>query len=203
MTNVFSVYFCDRETDKLCVTERSEAVETIILMKICFLDCFVVPPRNDAKRQKSPASKRKPMKTYLKSLIVTFAFCIALTACDSPTKRMEQAQALYKEGVQLREQRRSEEAAEKFLQGLAIVQRSKQTTETIRLEGQLCDNLGAMYLKHELFEDAFKQHQQALKYFKQTADSTGIMNAYRNSGRAIYSSTAYERLPSRPARPAS
>ena len=95
------------------------------------------------------------MKTYLKSLILTFALCLALAACDSPTKRIEQAQALYEEGVQLREQRRSEEAAEKFLQGLAIVQRSKKTTKTLQLEGQLCDNLGAMYLKHELFEDAF------------------------------------------------
>ena len=125
------------------------------------------------------------MKTYLKSLILTFTLCLALTACNNPTRRMEQAQAFYQEGVQLREQRRSEEAAEKFLQGLAIVQRSKKTTETIQLEGQLCDNLGAMYLKHELFEDAFKQHQQALKCFKQTADSTGMMNAYRNSGRAM------------------
>ena len=125
------------------------------------------------------------MKTYLKSLILTFTLCLALTACDNPTRRMEQAQTLYQEGVELREQRRSEEAAEKFLQGLAIVQRSKKTTETIQLEGQLCDNLGAMYLKHELFEDAFKQHQQALRCFRQTADSTGMMNAYRNSGRAM------------------
>jgi tetratricopeptide (TPR) repeat protein len=112
-------------------------------------------------------------------------FCLALAACESQSKRMEQAQALYKEGVQLREQRRSEEAAEKFLQGLAIVQRAKKTTETTQLQGQLCDNLGAMYLKHGLFEDAFKQHQQALNCFRQTDDSTGMMNAYRNSGRAM------------------
>ena len=125
------------------------------------------------------------MKTYLKSLILPFALCVALAACDNPTKRMEQVQTLYNEGVQLREQRRSEEAAEKFLQGLALVQRPKKTTEIIQLEGQLCDNLGAMYLKHELFEDAFKQHQQALRCFRQTSDSTGMMNAYRNSGRAM------------------
>ena len=126
------------------------------------------------------------MKTYLKSLIMTaMALCLALSSCDNQAKRMEQAQALYEEGLQLREQRRSEEAAEKFLQGLAIVQRSKKTTEAVQLEGQLSDNLGAMYLKHELFEDAFKQHQQALKCFKQTADSSGMMNAYRNSGRAM------------------
>ena len=119
------------------------------------------------------------------------ALCLALSSCNNETKQMQQAQALYKEGVQLREQRRSEEAAEKFLQGRAIVQRSKQTTETILLEGQLCDNLGAMYLKHELFEDAFKQHQQALKCFRQTSDSTGMMNAYRNSGRAMRAQEHY------------
>ena len=102
------------------------------------------------------------MNTNLNLLILLTAV-LALASCNSPTKRMEQAQALYREGVQLREQRRSEEAAEKFLQGLAIVQRSKKTTETIRMEGQLRDNLGAMYLKHELFEDAFTQHQQALE----------------------------------------
>ena len=130
------------------------------------------------------------MKTHLNSLIlITAAF--ALTACDSPTKRMEQAQALYKEGAELREQRRSEEATEKFLQGLSIVQRSNKTAETVQLEGQLCDNLGAMYLKHGLFEDAFKQHQQALTCFKQTADSTGMMNAYRNSGRAVRAQEQY------------
>ena len=125
------------------------------------------------------------MKTHLKPLILTAVVCLAMAACDSPTKRMEQAQALYNEGVQLREQRRSEEAAEKFLQGLALVQRSDKTTEVVQLEGQLSDNLGAMYLKHGLFEEALEQHRQALNCFRQTADSTGMMNAYRNSGRAM------------------
>ena len=130
------------------------------------------------------------MKTNLK-LLFLMTVAVALTACDSPTKRLQQAQALYQEGVQLREQRRSEEAAEKFLQGLAVVQRSKKTAEVVQLEGQLCDNLGAMYLKHGLFEDAFKQHQRALKCFKQTADSSGMMNAYRNSGRAVRAQEQY------------
>ena len=130
------------------------------------------------------------MKTTLKTLSL-IAVVLTMAACDSQTKRIGQAQALYQEGVQLREQRRSEEAAEKFLQGLAIVQRSTKTTETIQLEGQLCDNLGAMYLKHGLFEDAFKQHQQALDCFRQIADSTGMMNAYRNSGRAVRAQEQY------------
>ena len=125
------------------------------------------------------------------SILVSLALCLALSACDSPTKRMKQAQNLYQEGVQLREQRRSEEATEKFLQGLAMVQRSPKTTETVQLEGQLRDNLGAMYLKHGLFDEAFKQHQQALNCFKQVADSSGLMNAYRNSGRAVRAQEQY------------
>ena len=132
------------------------------------------------------------MKTTLKTLILTtFIIGLMLSSCDNQAKQMQQAQALYKEGVQLREQRRSEEAAEKFLQGLALVQHSEKTTEAVQLEGQLRDNLGAMYLKHGLFEDAFKQHQQALGCFRQTADSTGMMNAYRNSGRAVRAQELY------------
>ena len=71
------------------------------------------------------------------------------------------------------------------------MQRSDKTDETLQLEGQLCDNLGAMYLKHGLFKDAFKQHQQALNCFKQAADSTAMMNAYRNSGRAVRAQEQY------------
>ena len=63
----------------------------------------------------------KVMKTFLHSLILTAITCLALASCNSPTKRLEQAQTLNNEGMQLREQRRSEEAAEKFLQGLALV----------------------------------------------------------------------------------
>ena len=122
----------------------------------------------------------------MKHRLLTILFiCIALTACDTQQKRMDQAKNLYEEGLQLREQRQSEEAAERFSQALVLVQHCEKTMDVLQLEGQLCDNLGAMYFKHGLFEDAFKQHQQALGCFKQTSDSTGIMNAYRNSGRAV------------------
>ena len=116
---------------------------------------------------------------------------MVMVACDSQSQRMEQAQSLYLVGVRLREQRLSEEAAEKFLQGLALVQGYEKNAEALQLEGQLCDNLGAMYLKHGLFEDAFKQHQQALQCFRQTFDSIGMMNAYRNSGRAVRAQEQY------------
>ena len=118
-------------------------------------------------------------------LLISILVGFALLACDRQTRRMEQARSLYEEGTHLREQRLSEEAAECFLQGLNQLRGCEKTEEALLLEGRLCDNLGAMYLKHGLFEDSYAQHQQALSCFRQTADSTGMMNAYRNSGRAV------------------
>ena len=124
-------------------------------------------------------------------LLIFLLTCVVLTACNTQTKRIQKAQFLYEEGLRLREQRQSEEAAEKFLQGLETLQACEETPEVLQLEGQLCDNLGAMYFKHGLFEGAFEQHQQALACFRQTADSTGMMNAYRNSGRAVRAQEQY------------
>lgn len=124
-------------------------------------------------------------------LLIFLLTCVVLTACNTQTKRIQKAQILYEEGLRLREQRQSEEAAEKFLQGLETLQACEETPEVLQLEGQLCDNLGAMYFKHGLFEGAFEQHQQALACFRQTADSTGMMNAYRNSGRAVRAQEQY------------
>ena len=116
------------------------------------------------------------MRTQFLILVLV---CGLLTACNTQTKRVGQAQSLYEEGLRLREQRQSEEAAEKFLQGLEALLSCEETTEILQLKGQLCDNLGAMYFKHGLFEGAFEQHQQ------------GMMNAYRNSGRAVRAQEQY------------
>ena len=124
-------------------------------------------------------------------LLISIIVCFALLACDSQSKRIHQAKAFYEEAVHLREQRLSEEAAECFLKGLGMLRGCEKTEKVLLLEGQLCDNLGAMYLKHGLFEDAFAQHQQALSCFNQINDSTGMMNAYRNSGRAVCAQEQY------------
>jgi len=126
------------------------------------------------------------MKTNLISIIlITLPICLAIAACDSPTKRMEQAQTRYQEGVQLREQHRSEEAAECFLKALELLD------EDSPLRAQVNDNLGALYLKHGIFDGAFNAHNEALQCFKQFGDSTGMMNAYRNCGRAMRSQEQY------------
>lgn len=109
--------------------------------------------------------------------------CLILAGCDSPTRRLEKTRAFYEEGVYLRQQRLSEEAADCFLQGLSLLQHGKQNEQTLMLEGLLKDNLGALYNKHELFEDALAMHREAITCFKLLNDSTDLMTALRNCGR--------------------
>ena len=139
---------------------------------------------NPVPRPEVPRQNTQPMKAKLKSLILlTFALAAMLTACESPAKRYERARALYEEGAELRSQRLSEEAAERFLQALDVLGKGETDEKTILLEGQLKDNLGAMYNKHGLFEDALKMHREAIECFRQVDDSTEVMTAMRNCGR--------------------
>lgn len=128
------------------------------------------------------------MKIRTKYLIL-FASILILTACDGK-KNQEKARALFEEGVRLREERHSEEAAECFLQGLELLN-DVETHGRASLRAQINDNLGALYLKHGLFDGAFDAHNEALRCFKILNDSTGMMNAYRNCGRAVRSQEQY------------
>ena len=126
--------------------------------------------------------------TYL----ILFASILILTACNGK-KNEEKARTLFEEGVRLREERHSEEAAEYFLQGLELLKNNDvKTCHGASLQAQINDNLGALYLKHGLFDGAFDAHNEALRCFKLLNDSTGMMNAYRNCGRAVRSQEQYK-----------
>ena len=58
---------------------------------------------------------------------------------------------------------------------------------SLQLSANIKDNLGAMYNKHQMFEDALKMHREAVDDFKQIQDSVGMMTAWRNCGRAAKS----------------
>ena len=128
------------------------------------------------------------MNAKMKFLILlAVALGAMMTACDTPEKRYERARTLYEEGTELREQRLSEEAAERFLQALDLLGKGKTDEKTVRLEGQLKDNLGAMYNKHGLFDDALTMHREAIECFRQVNDSAEVMTAMRNCGRVANS----------------
>lgn len=122
----------------------------------------------------------KKCSTYLVLIIMV----LILAACNGQ-KNQEKARALYEEGVQLREEQHSEEAAECFLKALELLD------DDSPLRAQINDNLGALYLKHGLFDGAFDAHNEAFRCFKQLGDSIGMMNAYRNCGRAMRSQEQY------------
>ena len=124
------------------------------------------------------------MKTKTVFLIL---FAVALggltISCDSQAKRQRQARALYERGVLLRAERLSEEAAECFLQALPLAENG----DDIALTANIKDNLGAMYNKHQLFDEALAMHRSAIADFKKINDSIGMMTAWRNCGRTTKS----------------
>ena len=113
-----------------------------------------------------------------------------LVACNKQAKNQEKARALYEEGVRLRKERHSEEAVECFLKALELLDNIRANDDS-PLRAQINDNMGALYLKHGVFDGAFDAHNEALQCFKQLGDSTGMMNAYRNYGRAMRSQEQY------------
>ena len=124
--------------------------------------------------------------------MILFASILILTACNGK-KNEEKARTLFEEGVRLREERHSEEAAECFLKALELLNHDDvKTCHGASLRAQINDNLGALYLKHGLFDGAFDAHNEALRCFKLLNDSTGMMNAYRNCGRAVRSQEQYK-----------
>lgn len=127
----------------------------------------------------------KEKLTYL--ILLAIALCIVVS-CDSQYKRQQKAQHLYEEGVQLRSQRLSEEATKCFLEALSLINDVEtQNFVSLQLRASIKDNLGAMYNKHQMFEDALKMHLSAVDDFKQINDSVGMMTAWRNCGRAAKS----------------
>ena len=124
--------------------------------------------------------------------MILFASILILTACNGK-KNEEKARTLFEEGVRLREERHSEEAAECFLKALELLNHDDvKTCHGASLRAQINDNLGALYLKHGIFDGAFDAHNEALRCFKLLNDSTGMMNAYRNCGRAVRSQEQYK-----------
>ena len=116
---------------------------------------------------------------------------LTLAACSNQAKNQDKAQVLYEEGLRLREEQRSEEAAECFLKALELLNDDVKTCHGASLQAQINDNIGALYLKHGIFDGAFDAHNEALQCFKQLGDSSGMMNAYRNCGRAMRSQEQY------------
>lgn len=117
---------------------------------------------------------------FIYLILLASALFIIMSSCDSEAKRRQHVRDLYEEGVRLRDMRLSEEATQCFLEALAL-------SDDLKLTAEIKDNLGAMYNKHQMFDEALAMHREALADFKTISDSVGMMTAYRNCGRVTKS----------------
>ena len=127
------------------------------------------------------------MKT--RYLILAMLFVLAgFTTCQRDTHSLQEAETLFQQGVELRAEKQSEAAAESFSLALIAIERcDMDKPEVQRLKGQIEDNLGFCYWKHELFEEALPLHKDAADLFRSLGDSTLLTTALRNCGRTAAS----------------
>lgn len=114
---------------------------------------------------------------------LALALALFLGSCQSNSRKLEKARALYEQGLELSTDN-SVAAAESYSQALLALDRcDQQRPEVRRLKGQIEDQLGTRYWKHGLKDEALRLHLDATELFRQTADSALLMNALRNAGR--------------------
>lgn len=110
-----------------------------------------------------------------------------LGACQSNSKQLEKARALYEQGLELSSEN-SVAAAETYSEALLALNRCDQKQpEVRRLKGQIEDQLGTRYWKNGLKEEALNLHQDAIGIFRNLPDTTLLMNALQNAGRVAAS----------------
>ena len=124
------------------------------------------------------------MKTRHLICAVLLVFA-GFTACQHNGRCFEQAETLFQQGVEQRAEKQSEAAAESFTQALLVMEHCDMgQPEVQRLKGQIEDNLGFCYWKHELFTEALPLHKDAVELFRVLNADSLLMTALRNCGRA-------------------
>lgn len=124
-------------------------------------------------------------KPYMMFLMLWAA--LFLGACQSNSKQLEKARALYEQGLELSAEN-SVAAAETYSEALLTLDRCNQNLpEVRRLKGLIEDQLGTRYWKNGLKEEALGLHQEAIELFRTLPDSSLLMNALQNAGRVAAS----------------
>ena len=126
------------------------------------------------------------MKT--RCTIIAFLLLVGLTACQNKAHWLKEAETRFGQGLEQRAAMQTEEAAESFSEALLAIGRCNPAQpEVKRLKAQIEDNLGFTYWRHELFAEALPLHADAANLARELNDSTLLMNALRNCGRAAAS----------------
>ena len=112
---------------------------------------------------------------------------VIFAACQSNSRQLEKAQALYQQGLKLSSEN-SVAAAETYSEALLVLDRCNSNhPEVRRLKALIEDQLGTRYWKNGLKEEALNLHLDAIELFRNLPDSILLMNSLQNAGRVAAS----------------
>jgi len=123
-----------------------------------------------------------------KLIVICLVLTAGLAACRQEPRSLKEAETLLQEGLELRAAKNTEAAAESFSQALLAVNRCDLRNPEVKgMKAQVEDQLGAMYWKHGLSEEALKLHLDAVALSREIENDTLLMKALRNCGRVTAS----------------
>ena len=121
-------------------------------------------------------------------IVVLLVVLAGFTACQRDARRLSDADALLQQGLEQRVAKNTEAAAECFSQALVVLnQCNAENNDVQRRKAQVEDQLGAMYWKHGLAEEALALHVDAVTLSRQHDEPELLMTAMRNCGRVTAS----------------
>ena len=124
-------------------------------------------------------------KPHITLLILLVAILFA--ACQSNSRQLEKARALYEQGLELSSEN-SVAAAETYSEALLVLDRCNPNhPEVRRLKALIEDQLGTRYWKNGLKEEALNLHLDAIEIFRTMPGSVALTNALQNAGRVAAS----------------
>ena len=117
-----------------------------------------------------------------------FIVLVGLSACRHDKHSIDEAEILLQQGLEQRAATNTKAATESFSQALVLVnQCDGEKPETQRLKAKVEDNLGAMYWKHGLNNEALELHLDAIRLLRELDEPVLLMKALRNCGRVTAS----------------
>ena len=126
--------------------------------------------------------RSKPHITLVILLVALF-----FSACQSNSRQLEKARALYEQGLELSPEN-SVAAAETYSEALLVLDRcNPDHPEVRRLKALIEDQLGTRYWKNGLKKEALNLHLEAIEIFRTMPGSMALTNALQNAGRVAAS----------------
>ena len=118
------------------------------------------------------------------SLLALSVLMAGFTACHQDEHYLKEAESLLQQGLEQRAAKQTESAAACFSQGLLVLNHcDPDHADVQRLGAELKDNLGSMYWRNGLNEEALSLHLEACEVFQALGDSALWAKSLRNVGR--------------------